>query len=510
MPEYKSPGVYIEEFESGPVPIEGVGTSTAGFLGPTERGPLAPQLITSFPDYRRTFGDAATATFEGGVELTSYLMYAVNGFFRNGGSECYVGRVIGDNAVVSTGQVGGVDVRAIGPGVWGDRVRVTVEEAPNNRFNVVVDYWQDEIPDDPAENPPDAQERFNDLDVTKGGPDYYASSINNASYLIEIDEGATELFAAEEVVLGGGSDGDEIGKDDFDGEETMRTTPSGEEQILRTGFKGFTEVDDIAIVCLPDENRAQGLTGSLLGHCQETEDRFAIFQTKQGQQPDTVRSDGIPPAAVSDKGLGAIYYPWLKVLDPLTNEELLVPPGGHVAGVYARTDQNRGVHKAPANETLQGIQGLEHQIRKKDQDGLNPLGINCIRSFRGRGIRVWGARTTSPKTIWRYVNVRRLFLFVEESLDEGTQWAVFEPNDEPLWARVRDSVTDFLTGVWRDGALQGTTPEEAFYVKCDRTTMTQDDIDKGRLIIEVGIAPVKPAEFVIFRITQYRAGSEGA
>jgi phage tail sheath protein FI len=200
----------------------------------------------------------------------------------------------------------------------------------------------------------------------------------------------------------------------------------------------------------------------------------------------------------------ALYYPWITIRDPVTGAEVSVPPGGHVAGVYARTDRTRGVHKAPANEVVRGARDLEFQVTQPMQDVLNPLGVNTLRDFsgEGRGILVWGARTLSSDPEWRYVSVRRLFLFLEESIDKGTQWVVFEPNDQPLWAKVLQIVGDFLTTLWRNGALQGTTPDEAFFVRCDHTTMTQDDIDNGRLICLIGFAPVKPAEFTIFRIQQ--------
>jgi hypothetical protein len=204
------------------------------------------------------------------------------------------------------------------------------------------------------------------------------------------------------------------------------------------------------------------------------------------------------------------------VVDPATSITHLVPPVGHVAGVYARSDIDRGVHKAPANEVVRGIvnrdinatrRPLEFQFDKREQDILNPLGVNVIRDFRGdrRDIRVWGARTLSSDPQWRYINVRRLMLFIEESIDEGTQWVVFEPNDEPLWAKVRQSIRNFLLLVWRSGALQGLREEDAFFVRCDRSTMTQADIDAGRLICLIGVAPVKPAEFVIIRISQFTA-----
>jgi phage tail sheath protein FI len=177
-------------------------------------------------------------------------------------------------------------------------------------------------------------------------------------------------------------------------------------------------------------------------------------------------------------------------------------PSGHIAGVYARVDVERGVHKAPANEVIRAISGIAEDVNKREHDMLNPKNINVLRFFPGRGNRVWGARCLTSDSAWKYVNVRRFFIYVEESIDEGTQWVVFEPNDEPTWARVRLSISNFLNSEWRKGALQGRTAAEAYFVKCDLTTMTQDDIDNGRLICVVGIAPVKPAEFVIFRIQQ--------
>lgn len=201
-----------------------------------------------------------------------------------------------------------------------------------------------------------------------------------------------------------------------------------------------------------------------------------------------------------------MYYPWVKLLDPNTGEKIAVPPSGHVAGIYARNDTERGVHKAPANEIVRGALETELTLTKGEQDVLNPMGVNCIRSFTGRGLRVWGARTISSDPAWRYVNVRRLFNYVEKSIERGTQWVVFEPNDPDLWARVRRDVTAFLTGVWRDGALFGMTPQEAFFVKCDAETNPPDVRDRGQLVIEIGLAPVKPAEFVIFRLSQFSGG----
>jgi uncharacterized protein len=210
-----------------------------------------------------------------------------------------------------------------------------------------------------------------------------------------------------------------------------------------------------------------------------------------------------------DSSYAALYYPWIKVMDPATDLIVSIPPSGHIAGIWARNDNTRGVHKAPANEVVLGVVGLSYQTTKGEQDTLNPIGVNCVRNFPGRGIRVWGARTLSSDPAWRYINVRRLFNFVEKSIEGGTQWVVFEPNNRKLWARVNRDVSAFLRTVWRDGALFGSSPAEAFYVKCDDELNPPESRDLGRLIIEIGMSPVKPAEFVIFRVSQWAGpGSE--
>jgi phage tail sheath protein FI len=204
--------------------------------------------------------------------------------------------------------------------------------------------------------------------------------------------------------------------------------------------------------------------------------------------------------------MAALYYPWIEVMDPLTRRPITIPPSGHIAGVWARVDEQRGVHKAPANEVLMGANGLAFQVTHAEQGSLNMNGINCIRAFPGRGIRIWGARTLSSDPEWRYINVRRLFNFVSESIMTGTQWSVFEPNDPFLWTSLTISVSNFLRGVWRRGALFGSTPSEAFYVKCDAETNPPEVIEAGQVVCEIGIAPVKPAEFVIFRLSQFTGG----
>jgi uncharacterized protein len=310
-------------------------------------------------------------------------------------------------------------------------------------------------------------------------------------------------------VSSGGSDGNLPAANNFTG--------SGLPQ--RRGLEALGQVDEISLVCVPDEVNAallpnaadrDAIRTAVVQQCEQLKDRFAIFQVDRGVSD---LPGLLPPLGSS---YAAIYYPWVRVLDPRTRDTRLVPPCGHVAGVYAATDISRGVHKAPANVELRGIitrdlpgdrKPLEVIASKRDQDLLNPRGINVIRDFRPdrRGIRVWGARTLATDAQWKYVNVRRLFIFVEESIDEGVQWVVFEPNDEPTWDRVRRSISNFLTSVWKSGALVGTRPEQAFFVRCDRTTMTQQDIDNGQLICYVGLAAVKPAEFVILRFSQFTA-----
>ncbi|HNN43159.1 MAG TPA: phage tail sheath family protein [Nitrospira sp.] len=267
----------------------------------------------------------------------------------------------------------------------------------------------------------------------------------------------------------------------------------------RTGLKCFEEIDEISIVSAPGVISA-AVQDALLTHCENRKDRFAILDS-----PEVVQGGVDKLPRPRDSKYGAYYFPWIQVYDP-ERGNVFIPPSGHVAGVYARTDNERGVHKAPANEIVRGALGLRYQISRGEQDILNPRGINCIRLMQGNGIRIWGARTLSSDPSWRYINVRRLFIMVETSIERATQWVVFEPNDFRLWKRVTRTIASFLTLVWRQGALMGETPEKAFFVKCDEETNPPEVIDVGQLIVEIGLAPVKPAEFVIFRIGQMPAG----
>jgi len=638
MPEYLSPGVYVEEIANGPRPIQGVGTSTAAFVGLTERGPTRPKLVTNWGEYTRWFGDTVDPA-------VSFMPNGVRGFFENGGARAFIARVVsldvGDSADIAmldlalTAGANFLRVRANGAGDWGNNIIVWIRDAtrrdmaavpPRDWFRITLLYYRDGAPDafvDPNNsanigNPlfvrPTVIEDFDNLTFVDGRSNHVVGMINNSSKLVEVAyvdgggnpapsgrpdntlvaaaaglatanaattlrvtavaPGATgntlsvsisagtnaatyklevkqdgivvETFdniadatpddieanvngtstlvtvdmdgaaarpndiADVPLMVGGGTlengdDGAAIGPADFSGDP-------GAAPDLRTGLAGLELIDEVSLLIAPDEVNGQiansdQITQALLDQCERLRDRFAILSSPE--LSGDVQNIDVP----RDSSYGAFYFPWIRVFEARLQDTMLVPPAGHIAGIYARTDRERGVHKAPANEVVRGMvyrdvnsvrKPLQYDVGKGGSEILNPKGVNVIRDFRsdGRSIRVWGARTMSSDPLWRYVNVRRLFLYVEESIDEGTQWVVFEPNYEPTWARVRQSVINFLTTVWRSGALRGVTQEEAFFVRCDRTTMTEADIDAGMLICEVGIAPVKPAEFVIFRIQQ--------
>ena len=300
------------------------------------------------------------------------------------------------------------------------------------------------------------------------------------------------------LVLSGGSDGKQPNASLYAG--AISATDA------KTGLQAFETIEDIAIVAAPglaglDANGTQAGILALQRHVEQTRYRIAIVDSRKGQSVNEARQ---LRAAVDSKHM-AFYYPWVKVLDPVTRKEIALPPSGFVAGIYARNDVERGVWKAPANEIVIGAIGFEVMLTQAEQEVLNPEGINCLRAFAGRGMRVWGARTMSSDPEWKYVNVRRYFAYLEHSIDQGTQWAVFEPNGERLWADMRHTIEDFLFNEWRCGALLGDKPEKAYFVRCDRSTMTQNDLDTGRLVCLIGVAPLRPTEFVTFRIGQWTA-----
>jgi hypothetical protein len=326
----------------------------------------------------------------------------------------------------------------------------------------------------------------------------------NTSLLAELNDlTSSDAERSVDVILTGGNDGLRPTFSEYEGTADENTN-------VKTGLKSFEDIEDISIVAAPGStfgyengyrSDAATIIGLLISHAQRMRYRIAVIDAGDGQSIAQVRA----MRARYDSKYAALYYPWVRVLDPVTRQEIHLPPSGFISGIYARNDINRAVYKAPANEVINLALGFEQFLNKSQQDILNPEGINCLRFFEGRGMLVWGARLISSDPEWKYVNLRRYFAYLERSIDRGTQWAVFEPNGDALWANVRRTVEDFLLNEWQSGALLGDKPEKAFFVKCDRTTMTQNDLDNGRLICLIGIAPLKPAEFVIFRIGQWTA-----
>ncbi|MEU6089133.1 phage tail sheath family protein [Streptomyces sp. NPDC047085] len=510
MPTYLTPGVYVEEVQSGARPIEGVGTAVAAFVGFAETGPFhAPTLVTGWDQYTQLFG---------GFTEGAYLPHAVYGYFANGGGAAYIVRIGGsaegaaapvaqgakrqETKAVEPAEFGGFLIAAR-PGATGVSVEVADadgENPPEDRFKILVRQG------DQVAETYEASARKN----VKG----YLVTQARASKLIEVTEqrGATQSRPANQTV----ALADAPAAPAASGSGAVSRLDPAEyvgDAGARTGFGGLETIDEITMVAVPDlmsayqrgDIDAEGVRTvqlAVISHCEQMGDRVAVLDAPPGlsaQQVRTWRND----EAGYDSRYATLYYPWVRVFDPAAGRNTVVPPSGHVAGVWARSDAERGVHKAPANEVIRGAVDLELRLSKGEQDLLNPIGVNCIRAFPGRGIRIWGARTLSSDPAWRYLNVRRLFNYLEESILLGTQWVVFEPNDDRLWSSIRRNVTAFLSEEWRRGALFGRTAEEAFYVKCDRDNNPQESIDQGRVVCEIGVSPVKPAEFVVFRLAQF-------
>jgi uncharacterized protein len=508
MPTYLTPGVYVEEVPSTSKPIEGVGTSIAAFVGLAPGGPVnTPMRISNWTQFAKLFGDPnepENGPFMGGA----YLAHSVYGFFQNGGSLCWVVRVGAPEnggarpqaALPAAADKGVETYRAQAlEGVDGG-LKVEIAEEPSTEegggtYKLVIDAGSA------------GKEEFEGLTLKKGRNNL-ATKINSASKLIKIEETGASLPEAQRAPAPGtyalsapSVAPEKVKAGDFEGDVARRK-----------GMGGLAAVDEVTMVVMPDimslddDTQLRDLQGKMIAHCEGAGDRMAILDAPADLLPQEILEWRMNTAGYDSK-FATLYYPWIEVMDPLTNQPILVPPSGHVAGVWCRTDSKRGVHKAPANEVVLGANGLGFQVTHAEQGGLNKVGINCIRAFPGRGIRIWGARTLSSDPEWRYINVRRLFNYVAESIMEGTQWSVFEPNDQRLWMQLRVAASNFLLRTWREGALFGATPEQAFFVKCDAETNPPEVIEAGQVICEIGIAPVKPAEFVVFRLSQYSAGA---
>lgn len=595
MAEYLSPGVYVEEYDSGATPMQGVSTSTAGFVGLAERGPVIgqPQLVTSFADYTRMYGGYLS---KAGYGDARYLPYAVEQFFMNGGARAYIMRAVPGDAKAASLTTGVLRVTAANPGAWAEKMRVTVVPSSKAKTQVFdVDGADLTLKNADGFNAGDVVELFDgkatayatiksvlDKVITLDAPCTLAvadTKVGTSKYIrtceititarlddtVETYENlslkpealnyapvktAKSDLIRVEVLPGKPAAAPApapASKDDKDKKDAPAPAPAkaavagitpydlcagvGEGMVLtleggsdgsvqhvtpdayigsddgpgkRTGLQAFQENGVVSVLAIPGVTTPE-VQAALIGFCENRKSCFAILDVPM----DLKKTNDVSAFRdMYDSTYAAMYHPWLQMFDAGAKRTDYFPPSGAMAGIYARSDNSRGVHKAPANEVVCGCTGLSCNYNVGEQDILNPIGVNLIRALPGQGIRVWGARTISSNGLWKYVNVRRLFIYIEESIKANTNWVVFEPNSETLWSRVTRTIETFLATCWRDGALAGSSPEQAFFVECGPTTMTQDDIDNGRLICQIGIAPVKPAEFVIFRITQKTATGE--
>ena len=563
MPQYFSPGVYVEEYDNSPRAIEGAGTSVAGFIGFAEKGPTvgAPTLVTSYREFVRIFGKPLSA-FEYGEYR--YLAPAVEQFFVNGGSVCYIVRAALPEAKKAKAQKGGLTLEAANEGKWGNRIQVTLTSVSkrkmqlvgkngeayvaktvegfregdlvscNGEYNKIKSIFDNmvtfekafkgEVVDsalipktvvyltetDISVRYGEEVENYRGISFNTASPNYIAYRMANSD-LVKLEMKADEKIGNPvAAILGDKSESGmftlEGGQDGSISKVTAGTF-LGEDNGpgKRTGLEAFVENQSVSMLLAPGITIPEVIV-AMVGQCENLKDRFAIFDMPK----DAYKvKDLLEYREMIDSTYAAMYHPWIQVFDRASNKPDFVPPSGAVAGVYARTDTARGVHKAPANEVV-FASGLSVNYNKAEQDFLNPAGINLIRNIPGQGIRIWGARTASSNANFKYVNVRRLFIFVEESIKANTNWVVFEPNDAALWDRVRVTISDFLEGLWRAGMLVGNTQAEAYFVEIGPDTMSREDIANGRLICNIGIAPSKPAEYVVFRVTQFTAEAGNA
>jgi uncharacterized protein len=517
VPSYLTPGVYVEEVPSSSASLSAGATAIAAFVGYTESFPtddendpqgLRPRLVTSWTQFEGLYG---------GLTPGAMLPHSVFGWFLNGGSVCYIVRVANSEPAgqPSTRALAAAD-RALGSPVTVESVEpdadvqvvITAEEAGEDdaaaTFGITLVENGEEV------------ESYTGVTVVAGDNNIETVLAGSEKVKVttlealaaDVDQTITMLKPGSFPLEKAAPTPVEVKPRAFAGSETDRT-----------GINGLVIADDVTMVMVPDLVTAatkedgsvdlgmwKAVQTALINHCEGAGNRMAVLDSPPGMSVQDIkewRSD----VAMYDSAFAVMYYPWIKVDNPVATNgdaELLVPPSGHLAGVWARTDDTRGVHKAPANEVVRGALDVEAPITKAEQGLLNPIGVNCIRPFGTRGIRVWGARTLASDTDWTYINVRRLFNMIETTILEGTQFAVFEPNDWRLWGRLNRTISSFLTGLWRDGALFGESVDQAFFVKCDAENNPPDSIDQGKVIMEIGIAPVKPAEFVIFRISQFK------
>jgi uncharacterized protein len=549
MPEYLTPGVYYELADVGPPPIRGVRTDIAGFVGIAPRGPLhSPTHINSWRQYQATFGSFVSYGF---------LAYAVKGFFENGGKDCYIVRVAGFDAApasLTLKDSSGRDIvriRAKNEGSWGNGVQLTLPTVNpmSGAFSLAVT------------GPDGDRESF--INLTLGEHD----ARNCKFILDNGDDRTrpSRWISADDAVAMGVPDAAQSGLTNFTawlagGKDGLASLTRADflgtlddPEVGKRGLGSLEKVSEVAIIAIPDmhiipnvvpkpnlpppppvdpclceppplsaapvpddtadelpprfsETDIQTMQQALIEHCESRRDRIAILDAPVH----TFGSPYLLPEIQdwrsrfdSQRGYAALYYPWLKVLDPLHlggSPVRAVPPSGHIAGIYASVDADPGVHRAPANREVQWAEDVTVVIDDNTQAILNPDGIDCLRAFPGRGILVYGGRTISSDPDWRYINVRRLLLMIEKAVGISTQWSVFEPHNSELRQKLVQSISSFLESIWQRGMLAGATREEGFFVKCDATNNPPASVDAGRIITDIGVAPAIPAEFVIFRV----------
>jgi uncharacterized protein len=563
--DYFAPGVYIEEVDRGSRPIAGISMSVGGFVGFTEdvRGDaqmFEPTMIASWAQYLENFGKPGS---DGFTDFGAYLPFAVQGWFMNGGGRCWVVSVgthlpgtpkaeASDNTtkLITSGGKPSLSFY-LKPSEEQTESRLALPASTGRVTVSILDGTPKPLAEDAdidAETPMNNGEFFSVVVRTGDNilEQYDHLTMNSEASSAVADYAVATLEASNYVIM------EDIAQP---GQPLSRRPLNGSYEILplpfvgkperfsrdlqgsrddRTGIQGLYEIDEVSMVACPDLllayekglidlDQVHSVMEMMLNMCENSFPgpayRMAVLDTppvKPGQSLQPVDPSRQRPADVKKwldtfnrrSMFGATYYPWLKVANPRDGgRPKLVPPSGHMMGIWCRTDESRGVFKAPANETPRGVLGLSYETNMREQEMLNPIGINCIRNFSSynRGLKVWGARTlAAPDNLqWRYISVRRLLSYIEKSIEIGTQWAVFEPNDSDLWARVNRTVSNFLERLWRDGALFGASPSESFYVKCDAELNTQETVMMGRLYVEVGVCPVRPAEFVVFRISQW-------
>jgi uncharacterized protein len=561
--DYFAPGVYVEEVDRGSRPIEGISMSVAGFVGFTEdvRGDadlFKPILITNWNQYLECFAKPGS---DGFTDFDAYLPFAVQGWFQNGGGRCWVvsigtklpGSAAPDPQATATRVLTSSKKPALSLNLKPAEAEGDQPALPSADRVVVTILESDPKPvanPNPDDEPPFNTGEFFTLVVSSGDrvlETFPHLSMNPQVEVALADYAVTALEASEYLTAVdiSGDRGQPLTRRPANGRYEVAPPPyiAPVERLSRDlhgvqderkGIQGLFEVDEVAMIACPDLMRAyqsrlldldqvHAIMEMMVSQCENSFPGPAYRMVVLDAPPVKLRRGETPVLPEEQKPqdvaqwlshynrrsmFGALYYPWIKVANPRNNNRpIMVPPCGHMMGIWCRTDETRGVFKAPANETPRGVLGLAYETNMREQELLNPIGINCLRNFANynRGYKVWGARTlVEPDNIqWRYISVRRLISYIEKSIELGTQWVVFEPNDQDLWARVTRTVEGFLTRLWRDGALFGASPAEAFYVKCDGELNTPDTMMLGRLYVEIGVCPVRPAEFVIFRISQW-------